>query len=335
MRQLQKGGGTVAEMLGGSRVPENTDNPAERRLLNVVEEMSIAAGIPVPLVYILEKEKGINAFAAGLSINDAAVAVTQGALDRLSREELQGVIAHEFSHLLNGDMRLNIQLIGIIYGILIIGIIGGEILEHHRISSKSIVLFIGGILLTVIGYIGTFAGRLIQSAVSREKEFLADASAVKFTRNPLGLASALKKIGGCIYGSQITSATAKQASHLFFGQSDIDVLFPDFLATHPPLIKRIRLLDPSFDGTFPAVKDIPPSHYSPKPDAAVPFLDKVSGSPDPPIAAGAADIIDYVGSPAVICRVLYSRFSSRRDESKIKDSGWGCGRDLCLAHTRQ
>ncbi|PKN69302.1 MAG: hypothetical protein CVU54_11225 [Deltaproteobacteria bacterium HGW-Deltaproteobacteria-12] len=296
MRQLQKGGGTVAEMLGGSRVPENTDDPAKRRLLNVVEEMSIASGIPVPLVYILEREQGINAFAAGLGINDAAVAITQGALDRLSRDELQGVIAHEFSHLLNGDMRLNIQLIGIIYGILIIGIIGGEILEHRRISSKSIVLFIGGILLTVIGYIGTFAGRLIQSAVSREKEFLADASAVKFTRNPLGLASALKKIGGCIYGSQITSATAKQASHLFFGQSDIDVLFPAFLATHPPLIKRIQLLDPSFDGTFPAAKDIPPRLFSPKPDAAVSFLDKIHGSPDPPIAK---DIIDYVGNPAV------------------------------------
>ncbi len=313
MRHLQKGGGAIAEMLGGRCVSEKTNNPAERRLLNVVEEMAIASGIPVPLAYILDKEKGINAFAAGLSINDAAIAVTQGALDRLSRDELQGVIAHEFSHLLNGDMRLNIQLIGIIYGILIIGIIGGEILENHRISSKSIVLFIGGALLTTIGYIGTFAGRLIQSAVSREKEFLADASAVQFTRNPLGLACALKKIGGYIYGSQITPATAKQASHLFFGESYINILFPDFLATHPPLITRIRLLDPTFDGTFPDVKDSVQTLQPMRPEAAVSGTDQLSAAlprsqpvehlrQEPGVScygitAKAPDIIDQVGNP--------------------------------------
>jgi len=300
MQQLQKGGGAVAQMLGGRCVSKSTNTPSERQLLNVVEEMAIASGIPVPLVYILDKEKGINAFAAGLTINDAAIAVTQGALDRLTRDELQGVIAHEFSHILHGDMRLNIQLIGIIYGILVIGIIGGEILEHHRISSKSIALFIGGLLLTIIGYIGTFTGRLIQSAVSRQKEFLADASAVKFTRNPLGLACALKKIGGYMYRSQISAATARQASHLFFGKPCTDALFPDFLATHPPLIERIMLLDPSFDDTFPEVEDNIQSfsaiHQNDAAPSAMEFSDKSSASIH--VTAKAADIIERVGNPA-------------------------------------
>ncbi|MEN6330520.1 MAG: M48 family metallopeptidase [Smithella sp.] len=299
MRQLQKGGGAVAKMLGGRCVAKSTNIPAERQLLNVVEEMAIAAGIPVPEVYILEKETGINAFAAGLTINDAAVAVTQGALEKLNRDELQGVVAHEFSHILNGDMRLNIQLMGIIYGILIVGIIGGEILDNHRISSKSIVLFIAGLLLTIIGYIGTFTGRLIQSAVSRQKEFLADASAVKFTRNPLGLASALKKIGGYIYGSQITSPTALQASHLFFGKSGSDFLFPDFLATHPPLSERILLLDPSFDGIYPRVEGDGQTFPSIQRSSALSAMDN-SDSPSPglmPATVKATDIVDCVCSP--------------------------------------
>lgn len=300
MHQLQKGGSSVAQMLGGRLVSQNTSEPAEHQLLNVVEEMAIAAGIPVPLVYILDKEPGINAFAAGLSINDAAVAITQGALAGLNRNELQGVIAHEFSHILNGDMRLNIQLIGIIYSILVIGIIGGEILENHRISSKSAVLFIGGLLLAVIGYIGTFAGRLIQAAVSRQKEFLADASAVRFTRNPGGLANALKKIGGWKTGSLINSATARQASHLFFGETHIDVLFPEYLATHPPLIERILLLDPSFDGVFPAVNEpakTPPAVNN-KPVAFA--SDKIAGTPvSLPVTAEAGEIVDSVGNPAV------------------------------------
>jgi Zn-dependent protease with chaperone function len=300
LQQLQKGGGAVAEMLGGRLVPNNTSDRAERQLLNVVEEMAIASGIPVPPVYILDREDGINAFAAGLTINDAAIAVTQGAVDVFTRDEMQGVIAHEFSHILNGDMRLNIQLIGIIYGILIIGIIGGEILESHRISSKSIVLFLAGILLVIIGYIGTFAGRLIQSAVSRQKEFLADASAVKFTRNPNGLASALKKIGGYIFGSEINSATAKQASHLFFGESHLDTLFPDFLATHPPLFERILCLDPSFDGIYPKVtKGV--AHYEPP----LPRISPIEMSPAAAstlaglsLTAKAIDIVDLVGKPA-------------------------------------
>jgi Zn-dependent protease with chaperone function len=297
IQQLQKGGSVVAEMLGGRLVSKGTNIPAERQLLNIVEEMSIAAGLPVPPVYILDKEKGINAFAAGLTINDAIIAVTGGSLDNLSRDELQGVIAHEFSHILHGDMRLNIQLMGITYGILFIGIIGGEILENHRISSKSTILFIGGLLLTVIGYIGTFTGQLIQSAVSRQKEFLADASAVKFTRNPSGLASALKKIGGYVYGSQITSAKARLASHLFFEKTGTDFLFSDFLATHPPLIERIRLLDPSFDGIFPNVQDNIQT-FDPLPQE-----NPISGIAQPDSGTyiqhetKAPAIVDYVGNP--------------------------------------
>lgn len=299
MRQLQKGGGTVAQMLGGRCVDKGTNIPAERQLLNVVEEMAIAAGIPVPEVYILEKETGINAFAAGLTINDAAVAVTQGTLEKLTREELQGVTAHEFSHILHGDMRLNIQLMGIIYGILVVGIVGGEILDNHRISSKSIVLFAAGLLLTTIGYIGTFTGRLIQSAVSRQKEFLADASAVKFTRNPLGLASALKKIGGYVYGSQINSPTARQASHLFFSKSCGDFLFADFLATHPPLTERILLLDPSFDGIFPRMEDNGQTFPSRQQSNALSATNKADlpATGLMPAVVKAPDVVDRVCSP--------------------------------------
>ena len=299
MHQLQKGGGAIAEMLGGRLIPKSTANPAERQLLNVVEEMAIASGIPVPVVYVLDSEDGINAFTAGLTINDAAITVTQGALDLFTRDEMQGVIAHEFSHILHGDMRLNIQLIGIIYGILVIGIIGGEILESHRISSKSIVVFISGILLATIGYIGTFTGRLIQSAVSRQKEFLADASAVKFTRNPSGLANALKKIGGYIFGSQINSPTAKQASHLFFGESHSDFLFPDSLATHPPLMERILCLDPSFDGIFPKVKKSIAGPQPLSPDIPASAVNRVDASAlaDQSVSTKAADIINRVGKP--------------------------------------
>lgn len=298
MQQLQKGGGKFAETLGAGRVSPDTGEPELRQLLNIVEEMSIASGIPVPAVYVMDKESGINAFAAGWNINDAVIAVTGGALRSLNRDEMQGVVAHEFSHILYGDMRLNIRLIGIIYGILIFGIIGGEILEKRRISSKSVVLFIAALLLTIIGYVGTFAGRLIQSAVSRQKEFLADASAVKFTRNPLGLANALKKIGGCIFGSQIKSAAAAQASHLFFGQTRSSLLFSEMLSTHPPLAERILRLDPSFDGTFPAAGRAVQTPSIVHSEAVFAATDKTGPPPDKTaqISVNAPDIVNLVGN---------------------------------------
>ena len=300
MNTLQKGGGAVAEMLGGRLIPRTSKDPAERQLLNVVEEMAIASGIHVPQVFVLDKENSINAFAAGLTLNDAAVAVTQGTLDLLSRDELQGVIAHEFSHILNGDTRLNIQLIGIIYGILVIGIIGGQILEYYRISARSIIIFIGGILLAIIGYAGSFLGRLIQSAVCRQRELLADASAVQFTRNPHGLANALKKIGGYVFGSRIKAVAAKQASHLFFGESHSNELFSGFLATHPPLVQRIELLDPTFDGKFPKIPD---SKIIPQTQPKYAAQDGMYMAATTPaatslISAKPADIVNRIGNPS-------------------------------------
>ena len=205
----------VASQLGGRLVNPTTTNPDERKLLNVVEEMAIAAGIPVPQVYVLPEESGINAFAAGHTTSDAVVAVTSGAMRLLSRDELQGVIGHEFSHILNGDMRLNIRLMGIVFGILCLTIIGRVLLQVRGRSSRDRnPLPLLGLALIAIGWIGVFFGRLIQAAVSRQREFLADASAVQFTRNPEGLAGALKKIGGFSYGSKLQTAHADTASHM-------------------------------------------------------------------------------------------------------------------------
>lgn len=248
---LSGGGHKVAELLGGRLVPTNSADPIERRLLNVVEEMAIASGTPVPPVYLLEDEAAINAFAAGSQPGDAVIGVTRGTVTFLSRDELQGVIGHEFSHILNGDMRLNIRLMGILQGILVIALLGRILMQVRSSDSKNgggIVLL--GVALFLIGWIGVFFGRLIKSAVSRQREYLADASAVQFTRNPLGIANALKKIGTAAEGSKISNVHAEEASHLFFGNGVNS--FIALLSTHPPLEKRIKILDPSFDGTYPA-----------------------------------------------------------------------------------
>jgi Zn-dependent protease with chaperone function len=263
---LNHGGGeSVARLLGGQPVDPATADPAERRLLNVVEEMALASGTPVPPVFLLEHERGINAFAAGFTPGDAVIGITRGSLQYLDRDELQGVIAHEFSHILNGDMRLNLRLIGLLHGILLIALIGELIVRTvgNRSGSSSrddgkkgeggsIVLF--GIALLAIGYVGLFFGRLIKSAVCRQREYLADASAVQFTRNPDGIAGALKKIGGMAKGSRVESPNAEQASHLFFGEGVASAI--DAMATHPPLEERIRRIDPTFDGEFPDVEPI-------------------------------------------------------------------------------
>ena len=313
MNTLQKGGPAVAEMLGGRRIGSATGDAEERRLINIVEEMAIASGIPVPQVFVLDAEHGINAFAAGLELSDAAIAVTRGALTKLDRDELQGVIAHEFSHLLNGDARLNLQLIGILFGILFMGIVGKKIVSTGRISFRlGLPFIVAGICLSVIGYLGTFIGRLMQCALSRQKEFLADASAVQFTRNPLGLAGALKKIGGYPFGSRIDLPEASQASHLFFGESDPPHLF-NFLSTHPPLITRIRLLDPSFDGKFPKIQydgpTVKPQYDTPfwgtsrwKAQSNVPPRPQLNILPGSPLAgmvpvAAAAAVAASVGNP--------------------------------------
>ena len=249
--QLKAGGHVVAEQLGGRRVSQETADRKERLLLNVVEEMSIASGIPVPPVYIMDDEPGINAFAAGFSPSDAVVGVTRGAVDQFSRDELQGVIAHEFGHILNGDMRLNIRLMGILHGILILGLLGYFLLRSSLISGGGrsnrnqlgMALLALGLGLIVVGFLGTFFGNWIKASVSRQREYLADASAVQFTRNPGGIASALKRIAGFGDGSRLVSPNAPEASHLFFGAAFRNAMF----ATHPPIADRIRRLDPSFD----------------------------------------------------------------------------------------
>jgi len=253
--QLRGGGSVVAEALGGALIPQATRDPDERRLLNVVEEMAIASGVPTPPVYLLRQEEGINAFAAGFGPSDAVIGVTRGCVQQLSRDELQGVIAHEFSHILSGDMGLNIRLMGVLHGILIIGIIGYYLLRSSLYAGSgrrsnnrdngAMAMLAAGVGLMVIGFLGTFFGSLIKASVSRQREFFADASAVQFTRNPAGIAGALKRIAGYDEGSILASPNAPEASHLFFSQGlrgGLQMLF----ATHPPLEERIRRLDPSW-----------------------------------------------------------------------------------------
>jgi Zn-dependent protease with chaperone function len=267
--QMRTGGSAIAEMVGGRPVDLKTTDLRERKLLNVVEEMAIASGIPMPAVYVLEEEPGLNAFAAGLTTSDAAVAVTRGTLDKLTRDELQGVIAHEFSHILNGDMRLNVRITAIVFGILVIGLIGRGILQslgRGRIRSGGgknkggglAVILALGVAMLIIGYVGYFFGRMIQAAVSRQREFLADASAVQFTRNPGGITGALKKIGGYALGSSVINNHAGEIGHFFIAQA-FRSNFGGLWATHPPLEERIRAVDPQWDGKLfdpPEVVDI-------------------------------------------------------------------------------
>ena len=241
---LRSGGGAVAQQLGATLVPADTTNFAYRRLRNVIEEIAIASGVPVPEIYVLEDEPAINAFAAGYTPADAAVTVTRGCLEKLTRDELQGVIAHEFSHVLNGDMRLNIRLMGVLFGVLVIGIVGRKVIEGAGRSRDSGGAVAFGIAILAVGYIGVFFGRLIKAGISRQREYLADASAVQFTRQTLGIGGALKKIGGLAEGSKLASAETEEVAHMLFGDG---VGYSALFATHPPLIKRIKLLDPQFN----------------------------------------------------------------------------------------
>jgi len=303
--QYRAGGSVVAEGVGGRRLDPHATDFNERRLLNVVEEMAIASGVPIPAVYVLDDEASLNAFAAGLTTSDAVVAVTRGTMEKLNRDELQGVIAHEFSHILNGDMRLNVKLAAIVFGILVIGLIGRGILRglgrgRVRIGGRgkggggvAVILAIG-LALLLIGYIGYFFGRLIQAAVSRQREFLADASAVQFTRNPGGILGALRKIGGYALGSHLATNKAAEIGHFFFAQGFRPMMFSGLWATHPPLDVRIRAIDPQWDGKYyqpPEPVDV--AHESfvqaglapPKPDTASPAARLINLSPAAAMAA--------------------------------------------------
>lgn len=254
---LRGGGGAVARGLHATPVPPDTDNQAWKRLRNVIEEVAIASGVPVPEIYVLEQEPGINAFAAGYSPADAAICVTQGCLQMLNRDELQGVIAHEYSHVINGDMRLNIRLMGVVFGIVVLSVIGRQLINAAWWTGGSVGFGTGrnrrsngnglwaiGLGLVVIGGIGVFFARLIKASVARSRESLADASAVQFTRQTTGIAGALKKIGALEYGSQFTQVHGEEVSHMLFGEGQS---WMALFATHPPLEQRIRALEPGFD----------------------------------------------------------------------------------------
>jgi Zn-dependent protease with chaperone function len=304
---LRGGGRAVAEMLGGQPLTYDNARGNSRRLLNVVEEMAIASGIPVPPVYLIP-ESSINAFAAGYSQDDAVIGINQGTIDQLNRDELQGVIAHEYSHIVNGDTRINLRLIAALHGIVFLSMVGHTILRGFRYSgsrrsskgSGNAPILALGLGLMVIGYAGTFFGNLIKAAVSRQREYLADAAAVQFTRNPDGIANALKRIGGLSDGSKMAVASASEASHMFFGQVQRFFL-NGIMATHPPLPARIKAIDPGWDGEFltprksPAVTDGAPTSPTPTSSARMQAAGLAALA-----AAGTAepvdDLIEEVGS---------------------------------------
>lgn len=258
--QLKSGGGAaVAEGLGGREITQGSHDPDERKMLNVVEEMAIAASCPRPRIFVMDGEEGINAFAAGWTPDTAVIGVTRGAIANLSRDELQGVVAHEFSHIVHGDMRINIRLMGLVFGLLALVFIGRVLLEIGWWSRPSrddkkgdprAALALIGLVLLVMGWLGALFGQVMQAAISRQREFLADASAVQYTRNPQGLANALKRIGAV--GCEVSGARAKEASHMFFGG-----VGSSLFATHPPLEERIRRLDPAWDGSAAPPRQAP------------------------------------------------------------------------------
>ncbi|PCJ21727.1 MAG: heat-shock protein HtpX [SAR86 cluster bacterium] len=252
---LSGGGARIAEMMNGKLLVSGVEGLAERRVLNVVEEMAIASGTPVPPVYLME-EAGINAFAAGYTPSDAVIGITRGAIETLSRDQLQGVIAHEFSHILHGDMRINIRLIGVLHGIMILGIIGYSLMRggmYSRRSKDSGGIMFLGMGLVVVGFVGTFFGNLIKAAVSRQREYLADASAVQYTRNPEGIGHALMKIATHHDRSYLRNPASTEISHTLFEEGQVSAL-GGLYATHPPLDDRIKAILPQWDGDFTVAK---------------------------------------------------------------------------------
>ena len=283
--ELSKGGGAIAERLGGRLVGANTKDLAERRYLNVVQEMALAAGLPVPLCYVIDGDATINAFAAGNDPQDAAVGVTRGALVHLTRDELQGVIAHEFSHIGNGDVKLSLRIIGAVAGLTALAQLGyifmrlgAEATDGDKDSLPlTLAMVLTGLVVLIIGSGGIFFAKVIQASVSRQREYLADASAVQFTRNPLGLASALKKVAGMSGAKRAGSNADLESQHLFFASSGG---FMEFLfSTHPPINERIRLIDPAFDGIIPDV--VPVQVVAPEPVAGFAPTSRVAPPPLP------------------------------------------------------
>lgn len=252
LRELQAGGNAIAHELGAVLIPFDTLDLGQRTIINIVEELSIASSVPIPEVFVLDEE-GINSFCAGHAIDNAVLIVTRGAMDHLSRDELQAILAHEFSHILNGDMRINTQMVGVLHGFLMFSITG-----QHLLMLRFVPALVGGALLVALGWIGQFLGSIIQAVLCRQREWLADAHALQFTRNPDALVSAMKKIAGHFHGSEVNRPYAIESAHMFFANA-LDRSHWTF-RTHPPLTKRIRAIDPHFDGY------LPPSRYVPKAD---------------------------------------------------------------------
>ena len=321
---LRSGGGPVAVSLGGERVTGLEKDPLKRRLHNVVEEMAIASGTPVPEVYVLENEPGINAFAAGLEPSNAAVAVTRGALERLTRDELQGVVAHEFSHILNGDMRLNARLMGYVFGLVAVSMVGRTLLRgaaygggRVRVSSKrgggaTAALGLAGLAMFVLGSIGVLAGRILQAAVSRSREELADASAVQFTRNPASLANALKRIAASPLSSSVRAVRRDEIGHMLFASGRRSLA--GLMATHPPLERRIRALDPAWKPGDAPPPLPPPASARPayqraaearERESAVPRIPGLPGLPglEPAAAAALVGAVDLAMAERVLSLV--------------------------------
>ncbi|MBU2713070.1 M48 family metallopeptidase [Zooshikella harenae] len=263
LHKLAAGGFTVAESVGGRLIEPTTEDFYEKRLLNVVEEMAIASGCGVPEVYLLDNESSINAFAAGYELDDAVIGVTKGCIHNLTRDELEGVIAHEFSHIIHGDMRLNIRLIGIVFGITMISQFGEHLLYARNDRNRSWLLG-GGLLL--LGFLGMMAASWIKSSICRTREYLADASALQYTRNPDGITQALKRIGGSQVGTLLSAERATEVTHMTFGRCT-SRFAAEMFASHPPLEDRIRKLEPKWDGNFlsplKTITDQPQSGASP------------------------------------------------------------------------
>jgi len=287
---LRKGGAVIAELMDAKLLVDAQGDLNKHKLLNVVEEMAIASGSPVPPVYLIE-DPAINAFAAGYSPGDAVIGVTYGAMENLTRTQLQGVIAHEFSHILNGDMRLNIRLMGILYGILMLALVGQTILRGvgvgGRDRSRTTILVIG-VGLMFVGYLGQFFGNLIKAAVSRQREFLADASAVQFTRNPEGIADALKRIGGYKKGSVLQHPESAEISHTFFSEG-VSFSFASLMATHPPLPERIKRIEPLWDGGFLDSTPPEPATSAGSTEGIMGFSSSVNIDPD--------EVLTHIGNP--------------------------------------
>ena len=302
--QLKSGGSAVAEMLGGREVEAGGGDHKEQQLYNVVEEMAIASGVPMPRVYVLDNEAGMNAFAAGWSPRDAAVTVTRGLLEQLDRDQLQGVVAHEFSHVFHGDMRLNIRLMGTLFGILCLTVVGRILLRvggsgrsNNKGGGAGVALF--GLALLAIGGIGVLFARLIQAAISRQREFLADASAVQYTRNPRGIGTALAKIGGL--GSRLQNPHAQEASHFFFA-SGVKQSFTSLMATHPPIVDRVERVLPGFKqrwqretgGNLGGMAAMAAA-MAPPPEAAIAGIAGIAGAA--PRGIGPTQLLASVGAP--------------------------------------